>query len=400
MAASLLEHLSWPELLRRWSGEAIGHCADIGLTITAGARASGWIGMPPASASGIAAAEARLGRALPPSYKSFLAVTDGWPVLSMDYGSLRPVSGIAWMRDAQAGLLGIIRDASGDFEWPPDSNDGPPLLERSVLLSTGTDMFLLDPARTGLAGELFTCVWTSWHPGAGEHWPSFRAGMEGHYASFVRFSAPDSITHDEVARAVEDAYCRLLRGDRSRQDVISSARHFGSDRADVLEIQVRVLTSQYRAATSMVTLSRAATTADPALRADLWPMFVAAALDPRNRARWALDQVISTAGELVAGLVRSLAGQYLQGQGLTADFSYAPDFARAVSNARVLARQGRDDEAFTVIVDALPLWRPLSPLHLAPMGVAWDRDLAHLMTPHRLECLLATARGHTSDRDP
>lgn len=132
MPASLLEHLSWAELLRRWSGEAIGHCDHIGLAVPAGARASGWIGMPPASASGIAAAEARLGWALPPSYRSFLAVTDGWPVLSMDYGSLRPVSGIAWVRDAQPGLLEIIRDASGDVEWPPDSNDGPPLLERSV----------------------------------------------------------------------------------------------------------------------------------------------------------------------------------------------------------------------------------------------------------------------------
>lgn len=149
----------------------------------------------------------------------------------------------------------------------------------------------------------------------------------------------------------------------------------------------------------MVTLSRAAIAADPALRADLWPMFVAAALDPRDRARWALDQVISTAGEPVSGLVRSLAGQALHGQGLTADFSYAPGFARAVSNARVLARQSRDDEAFTVIVDVFPLWCPLSPLHLAPMGVTWDRDLGHLMTPHRLECLLETARGHASDRD-
>ena len=396
MATSLLAHLSWPELLRRWSGEAIENGDDIGLTVTAEARASGWIGTPPASASAVAAAEARLGRVLPPSYKSFLTVTDGWPVLSMDYGSLRPVTGIAWLRDAEPELLEILRDSSGDFEWPPDGDDGPPLLERSVLLSTGTDSFLLDPARAGAAGEWFTCVFTSWHPGAAEHSPSFRAGLEGHYASFVRFSAPGSVTHDEVARAVEDAYGRSLRGDRSQEDVISSARFFGSDRADVLEIQVRVLTSQYRAPTTMVTLSRAATAADPAMRADLWPMFVAAALDPRDQARWALDQVIRTAGEPVAGLVRSLAGQHLRDGGLTADFGYAPAFAAAVDNARVLARQGRDDEAFAVIMDALPRWRPLSPLHLAPMGLVWDSELARLMTPRRLEQLLTAARAPAS----
>lgn len=46
MATSLLAHLSWPELLRRWSGEAIENGDDIGLTVKAAARASGWIGTP------------------------------------------------------------------------------------------------------------------------------------------------------------------------------------------------------------------------------------------------------------------------------------------------------------------------------------------------------------------
>ncbi|WP_295701838.1 hypothetical protein [Lapillicoccus sp.] len=56
------------------------------------------------------------------------------------------------------------------------------------------------------------------------------------------------------------------------------------------------------------------------------------------------------------------------------------------------ARAGRDDEARTEIVTALPDWppgwqprppgsrRPRSPAHLAPVGLLADRDTAHLFT--------------------
>ena len=64
-----------------------------------------------------------------------------------------------------------------------------------------------------------------------------------------------------------------------------------------------------------------------------------------------------------------------------------------MDGARNLARAGRDAEAFEAILAALPHWRPLSPVHLAPMGLTWDRDLARIMTRERRERLLATARA-------
>jgi hypothetical protein len=67
----------------------------------------------------------------------------------------------------------------------------------------------------GTDSEWATTCWTSWYPGAGRQQPSFRAGVESHYASFVCFEAPDSVTHAEVAAQVEDAYQRALRGNRS-----------------------------------------------------------------------------------------------------------------------------------------------------------------------------------------
>jgi hypothetical protein len=285
----MLEHLGWTELLRRWSGEAIAHADAVGLEVTPQMRASGWIGAPPASAADIATVQARLERSLPPSYRAFLAITDGWPVLSFDFGRVRPVAELDWVANTSPGLYEVVCADHG-YEWPPDSDDGPPLMNRALLLGTGPDDFLYDTGRIDADGEWATTCWTSWYPGAGNQRPTFRAGLVAHYASFVSFKAHDSVTHADVAAQVEDAYRRALRGDRSGEKIVSEARYFGSPRADALEVQLRVLTSKYRAATSVVTLAKSEQAADPAMLTDLWPMLVVAALDPRDRQQGALNQ--------------------------------------------------------------------------------------------------------------
>lgn len=388
----MLDHLGWTELLWRWSGEAIAHADALGVEVTPQMRASGWIGASPASATDIATAQSRLERSLPESYRSFLSITDGWPVLSFDFGQVRPVAQLDWVANADPDLYEAVCADHG-YQWPPDSDDGPPLMNRALLLGTGPDTFLYDTGRIGADGEWATTCWTSWYPGAGDQQPSFRAGLELHYASFVRFTAPDSVTHGEVADQVEVAYRQSLRGDRAGEWVISKARDFGSARADVLEPQLDVLTSKYRAVLGMLTLANSEHAQDPAMLKELWPMLVVGALDPRDRQQWALDRATRQAAEPVAGLLRSLADQYQRNGGLTADFGYAPAFAAAMASAREMARAGRDGEAFDVVLGSLASWRPVSPLHLAPMGLTWDRDLGRIMTPERREQILSTARG-------
>src|SRR5690349_8802666 len=124
-------------------------------------RASGWIGAPPASAADITTVEARLARSLPRSYRSFLSITDGWPVLSFDFGRVRPVGELDWVANADPGFYEVV---CADHGWPPDSDDGPPLMNRALLLGTGTDNFLYDTGRFGADGEWATTCWTSWHP--------------------------------------------------------------------------------------------------------------------------------------------------------------------------------------------------------------------------------------------
>jgi hypothetical protein len=160
----MLDHLGWTELLWRWSGEAIAHADALGLEVTPQMRASGWIGAPPASAADIATAQSRLERSLPRSYRSFLSITDGWPVMSFDFGQVRPVAELDWVANADPGLYEVVCADHG-YEWPPDSDDGPPLMNRALLLGTGTDNFLYDTGRIGVDGEWATTCWTSWHPG-------------------------------------------------------------------------------------------------------------------------------------------------------------------------------------------------------------------------------------------
>ena len=74
---------AWGDLLRRWNqellqSESIREREAVLPDLDPAARASGWLGFPGASEGQLQAAEARLGRRLPPSYRSFLQVSNGW----------------------------------------------------------------------------------------------------------------------------------------------------------------------------------------------------------------------------------------------------------------------------------------------------------------------------------
>ncbi|WP_328531268.1 SMI1/KNR4 family protein [Nocardioides sp. NBC_00368] len=386
----MLEHLGWRELLQRWSAEIIAHADDVAFKVTPQMAASGWVGGSPASEADIAAAEARVRLSFPRSYRDFLAVSDGWPLVSFDFGSVRRVVDVDWVAKAKPSLCKALADVYGD-DSPPDA--GPNLMNRSLMLSTGFDNFLYDTGCVGRDGEWGTRWWTSWGGDEGNAEASFRAGMEMHYASLVRFCASDSPTNGEVADKVDDAFRALLNGDRSGEAVVAEARHFGSDRADVLDVQINVLNGNYRAETQVLNLANNTYVEDAAMLNDLWPMFVVAALDPRDNQQRSLDYALQRAPRRVADHLRTLADTLQQESGLTADFSSVPEFDSAMVRARNLVRSGRDDEAFDAIMAAMPSWRPLSPQHLAPMGLTWDRDFAPMMTRERRQRILASKRA-------
>ena len=68
---------AWEPLLRTWSRVWLTS-AEHRSVLSAEVIASGWLGFPNASEEQITSAEQRLGMSLPPSYREFLQVTNGW----------------------------------------------------------------------------------------------------------------------------------------------------------------------------------------------------------------------------------------------------------------------------------------------------------------------------------
>src|SRR5579859_5995010 len=67
----------WPGLMTKWNADLLAD-DEIRPQLPPEIIASGWLGYPGASEEQIAALEQRLGVALPPSYRAFLAYSNGW----------------------------------------------------------------------------------------------------------------------------------------------------------------------------------------------------------------------------------------------------------------------------------------------------------------------------------
>src|SRR5581483_3109179 len=59
---------------------------------------AGWLGYPGASEEEVAATEKRLKNRLPPSYRTFLKVSNGWRFPSVSIPNLLPAAKVAWFR--------------------------------------------------------------------------------------------------------------------------------------------------------------------------------------------------------------------------------------------------------------------------------------------------------------
>ncbi len=93
------EHFNWHEFLAQWSRTLLTDeeiKADVLDLLPAGTADAEWLGYTGASEEQIARAEARLGTVLPPSYRAFLLVSNGWHRLTYYIYSLWPVEEIDW----------------------------------------------------------------------------------------------------------------------------------------------------------------------------------------------------------------------------------------------------------------------------------------------------------------
>jgi cell wall assembly regulator SMI1 len=184
----------WNSFLERWN-RAILDMPDIEEhDIPAQIRKLGWLGFSPATETEIAAAEARLGIALPPSYREFLLVSNGWHDTGTDIESILPIDEIDWLRDLNPDLIGIWMDSAGQEGWPDDPVEGVNYhhFAKTLAVSGGYEAYvLLNPEVISPDGEWEAWLFADWIPGAGRY-DSFWDLLQDEYESLQMVNADET----------------------------------------------------------------------------------------------------------------------------------------------------------------------------------------------------------------
>jgi hypothetical protein len=283
------------------------------------------------------------------------------------------VQGIGWFRDLEREWYEIWRDGSPGLEDVA-------LMARALVVSApGEDALLLDPARVDpVTGEWHACTFSNKHPGASAG-STFREEVLSLYLDFVRFEVPSGETRAELAARTDRALPAALAGDPAALDELRRLAPYDW-RAACADAQVTLLRRDthffpglwWTWPTMPVERSRT----DPVVLRDIVPAWVVASRD----LDFDLSHELTRTPEPILGVLRDCHVAVGAGTGLSADFSYAPAFAAAVDDARELLPRD-PDAAWRRIVGALPAWRPLTPYHVVPLGLVYDRDLGRLLRP-------------------
>ncbi|MFI8185949.1 SMI1/KNR4 family protein [Actinacidiphila glaucinigra] len=349
------------------------------------------LGRPGADETAIAAAEERLGRRLPPSYREFLAVSNGWHVdETAGVYQLGGVGDIDWFGDPQ-GMTPLYEQDLGDEPREEDVLLAG-MWRRALRLETDSDMSnaLLDPGDSDQHGEWALYVFKGWSGEYPRRYPSFRAYMEAKYRAFHadRTERPDFVNATTRAQDahVEQARLLALRGRYEEAlPLLEEARSFGRPRSAALLDQLRHLLAphSHRDYGHLV--------ADPRYLPEILPV---EAMAPAG-GRWRLGGDDRWLRMMTARGADRKAAETLLGTMRDGTYRYAPPgpWGRAVAEARESARWGATDAAWRVLRDALPVWEAPGSVLIAPIGLLADPVLGPLITPDRGREILATPRA-------
>ncbi|WP_405969992.1 SMI1/KNR4 family protein [Streptomyces sp. NBC_00988] len=392
----------WRSFLLGWSGEwadSLLHGEMRGEDDEA-ARQARWLGFPAASEERITALEERLGRQMPPSYREFLKVSDGWRHAGGFVSLLAGTEDAHWHNN-ESGLADMFEEYLDDDAGPEERREAD-LWRRGLQLDVESDIthVLLDPEDVDEDGEWAVYTWSSWRAESPARHTDFTAFMRDMHREFHSLQARRSdgepvFANDTTRRLdaqVEEARLEALRGGwEQAMTALDEAKGYSRARAAGLGDQIRRLLGQ----TYMVYYDGLVT--DPRYAPELLPPLVAEHARHSYRddstltfhLRGADDDLMSRAH---ATLDRVRDGAYR--------YTAAGPYGEAVERARELARWGDTDGAWRTLTNALPLWEPLGPDHLAPLGWVADPVLGPLLTPERGRELLSTPRGGQSGEAP
>jgi SMI1 / KNR4 family (SUKH-1) len=151
----------------------------VGTDISPEVIASGWLGYPGATEDQIAGLEARLGRSLPPSYRAFLKVSNGFRQPGMMTERILSTDEVDWFRVRHQELVEICN--SEYFEYLLDT------LVISIKHIDGEYFYLLNPNVVKANDEWEAMVFT-WVENDGSRQQSFWDLMQKEYRYSVFFS--------------------------------------------------------------------------------------------------------------------------------------------------------------------------------------------------------------------
>jgi cell wall assembly regulator SMI1 len=185
-----METLDWQTFLSRWSNELLQR-GNYNHLLTADAYLQRWLGEPGATNEQIAAVEARLGIALPPSYRSFLQVTNGWALTNPAVGYLWSADEIAWFSSKHTRYMDrLSRRKNKQATYTQELQGTLQISEEGE-----TAVYLLNPAVIDpTTGEWEAWIFTMQGSASVQRYPSFRALMQAEYGRFLDEHTPTPST--------------------------------------------------------------------------------------------------------------------------------------------------------------------------------------------------------------
>jgi hypothetical protein len=200
---------NWERFLKRWSQELLKSMGEERFKLPLEVIQSGWLGYPGASEEQIACAEARLETTLPPSYREFLKVTNGWRQTTPFIDKLWSTEDLEWFSlRHQAWIDAFVERYTNDSVERLEPHLGEPsisdreyfvygdaqdcsqlrveYLQTTLEISEKGDaaIYLLNPQVITADGEWEAWFFGDWLPGA-DRYKSFREMMQAEYENFL-----------------------------------------------------------------------------------------------------------------------------------------------------------------------------------------------------------------------
>lgn len=187
----------WEPLMKEWNDLLL---ASPSALIDDETRRAGWLGFPGATEEQIVALEQRLGRGLPPSYREFLAYTNGWRTTGAFIDRIWGTEDVDWFRARNQEWIDAWTEGSSyygevtvsDAEYFVYGPEQDPVHMRNEYLKTALEVseegdeaiLLLNPQIT-FDDEWEAWFFSNWSPGA-DRYRSFWDLMVAQYESAKR----------------------------------------------------------------------------------------------------------------------------------------------------------------------------------------------------------------------